>query len=443
MLGHVKSLDVCEMKKNKPLTVVDLFAGCGGFSLGLENAGFQTVFVNEIDDDARDSFIRNRLTCNELLSDKRFHSADIKDMVLGKGALARLWKALNVEFGLVKGELDLVVGGPPCQGFSLIGHRRSYQVDKELQPSNYLFEDMAYIIDSLRPRAFVFENVRGLLKARWAQGGTQGEIWARVLQTFQMLRGYDIAWELLFAKNYGVPQNRPRVILVGVRRDVKSSMLIDRDRLSMASKGDAIERGFLPPSKSNPPTLGALLDDLIDPNYQNGGRTLNYPNPARSDFQRMLRTPKGGGQPFPKGSVLTEQDYTKHSEKIVEKFSLMQSGAKKLFPDEFKTKKFVQRVLPREWGPVGPNITITSLPDDFVHYSQPRILTVREWARMQLFPDWYQFSGKRTTGGIWRAGNPRLGFHERELPKYTQIANAVPVGLAQAIGSHLAKILGR
>ena len=93
-----------------------------------------------------------------------------------------------------------------------------------------------------------------------------------------------------------------------------------------------------------------------------------------------------------------------------------------------KTKNFSQRVLKAKWGNSTPNITATSLPDDYVHYSQPRnIFTVREWARLQMFPDWYKFCGSRTTGGLRRAGNPQDGNFDRELPKYTQIGNAVPV----------------
>ena len=110
-------------------------------------------------------------------------------------------------------------------------------------------------------------------------------------------------------------------------------------------------------------------------------------------------------------------------------------------PMEFRNKKFSQKVLPRHWDKHGASITVTSLPDDYVHFEQPRILTVREWARLQMFPDWYEFSGKRTTGGSARAGNPRMGLFEREMPKYTQIGNAVPVGLARAVGKHIAQIL--
>jgi DNA (cytosine-5)-methyltransferase 1 len=99
-------------------------------------------------------------------------------------------------------------------------------------------------------------------------------------------------------------------------------------------------------------------------------------------------------------------------------------------------------VLPRRWGNQGPNITACCLPDDFVHYSMPRSLTVREWARLQTFPDWYQFAGKRTTGGIRRAGNPRESIFDREVPKYTQIGNAVAVKMAHEIGTHFRHVLG-
>ena len=110
-------------------------------------------------------------------------------------------------------------------------------------------------------------------------------------------------------------------------------------------------------------------------------------------------------------------------------------------PERFRTKKFAQKVLPRTWGKAGPTITACSAPDDYVHFCQPRSLTVREWARLQTFPDWYVFAGKRTTGGLRRAGNPREGIFDRELPKYTQIGNAVPVELAYNIGRNFVRLL--
>jgi DNA (cytosine-5)-methyltransferase 1 len=167
------------------LKVVDLFAGCGGLSLGLEQAGFVPVFVNELNNDARATYIRNRVDRYEWLAEQGFHACDVKEMVLNKKYLSSLEGRLRDNFGIEHGELDLLVGGPPCQGFSGIGHRRSYSVDKEQQPSNHLYQDMAAIIHRLRPRVFMFENVRGLLNARWASSGAKGEVWRDVFDTYK------------------------------------------------------------------------------------------------------------------------------------------------------------------------------------------------------------------------------------------------------------------
>lgn len=141
-----------------------------------------------------------------------------------------------------------------------------------------------------------------------------------------------------------------------------------------------------------------------------------------------------------KGASLTEHDFSYHAPRIVEKFTYM-IGNDSEIPEHMRTKKFAQRVLPEEWGEKGPSITATSMPDDYVHYSQPRILSVREWARLQMFPDWYLFKGPRTTGGRRRAGDPSAGLWKRDVPKYTQIGNAVPVELARKVGLHLASLL--
>ena len=146
------------------------------------------------------------------------------------------------------------------------------------------------------------------------------------------------------------------------------------------------------------------------------------------------------GESLSKGDKLNEHKYSNHKESVVNRFDYMikNNGA---IPDTYKTKKFAQRILPKKCNEKGPNITACSLADDFVHFSQPRSLTVREWARLQTFPDWYLFAGKRTTGGIRRAGNPRESIFDRELPKYTQIGNAVPVKLAYEIGKHFLNLI--
>ncbi len=424
------------MTTKPKLTVIDLFAGCGGLSLGLEQAGFTPVFVNELNADALRTYTLNRELVNPHLAEAGFHCNDVKQMVTNKQFITGLNRRLKDTFRIEKGEVDLVVGGPPCQGFSGIGHRRSYSVDKEQLPSNHLFQDMAYVIHRVQPRAFVFENVRGLLNAKWTDSGENGEIFRDVVATMGGIKGYRIAWRLVYAKDYGVPQNRPRVLLVGIRSDVT----VPGENHEAT---DAVARGFLPaPSGAKPPSVVELLDDLVDPLYLKGAlATETYPSAARTDVQKLLRTSHDKKRVAAKGDPLTEHEYSKHAPRILEKFRAMLADPSGGIPARFQTKKFAQRVLPREWGPDGPTITATSLPDDYVHYQQPRTLSVREWARLQMFPDWYQFAGKRTTGGIRRAGNPRAGIFDREVPKYTQIGNAVPVRLAYEVGKHLAGIL--
>lgn len=408
------------------LTTVDLFAGCGGLGLGLEQAGFETVFVNELHPNAMQTYLRNRPA--SLLSNPRNHVLDIRALSQDPAALDALASRLH----RAHGDIGLVVGGPPCQGYSHRGHRRSFEVAKVDTPSNHLYIDMATVIAALRPRAFVFENVRGLLTARWTAAGCKGEIWDDVYSHFEALtvkRGrrmlqYRLDWRLVSAAEFGVPQNRPRVILVGVREDILGRSSVD----SLVPSGDG-----------GAPDLIDLLGDLVDPAWQPGGTSLRYPSDPANDLQRLLRSapPHVDGLWSPQ---LFDQGYAKHSEAIVEKFQHMINNNGQI-PEHQMTKKFNQRVMPPRWGQRPPSITVTSTPEDLIHYEQPRIPTVREWARIQMFPDWYRFSGKRTTGGRRRAGDPSIGDWTRDLPQYTQIGNAVPVPLGRAIGEHLRRLI--
>jgi DNA (cytosine-5)-methyltransferase 1 len=413
--------------------VVDLFAGCGGLSLGLEKAGLHPIFVNELNKDAMSSYLKNREQTEPRLLSPEFHEHDIKKIVTTRGSIKKMSDAFKREYSLSieNGDLDLVVGGPPCQGFSGIGHRRSYSVDKEQLPSNHLFQDMAWVVNKLKPKIFLFENVKGLLSAKWTSSGTKGEIFEDVLDAFRSIKGYRVEYALVLAKDYGAPQNRPRVLVVGVRNDIN---LKPWEKIN-----SGVANGFLPPPTYDASDLVDLLGDLVDPKFQYGGSNTNYLSPASTSIQKLLRTGVDG-KVFPKGSLLTEQDYSNHSEKVIEKFTYMLKNNGEI-PPHLQTKKFAQRVLPARWGKVGPTITATSLADDYVHFSQARVLTVREWARLQGFPDWYQFAGSRTTGGLRRAGNPKEGIFDRELPKYTQIGNAVPVFLSEKVGLHFQKVL--
>ena len=419
------------MEINKKYTFIDLFAGCGGLSLGLENAGFFPLFVNELNKDALETYLLNRdLEYPHLRA--KYNSRDIKALVSDAGFFDRLFNDLAEDFGrdFDKGKVDLIAGGPPCQGFSGIGLRRSYSVDKVQLPSNHLFQDMAYFVHRVQPKFFLFENVEGLLRSRWTKDGAKGEIFREVMETFRSLDGYSVKFKLVYARDYGVPQNRPRVLAVGKRDDIQGNFL---------EGDDAVEGGYLPQPTLKYPDIKEIFSDLVDPEFEYGGSTDRYLFEPMNQWQRDIRTVPHTGRVSQKGEVLLEQEYSKHSSAVVERFQHMLANDGQI-PDHLKTKKFAQRLLPPKWGNKGPTITACSLPDDFVHYSQARSLTVRECTAANI-PRLVSFAGKRTTGGLRRAGNPREAVFEREVPKYTQIGNAVPVKLAEAVGEHFIKIL--
>ena len=417
-------------KKGPALKSVDLFAGCGGLSLGLENAGFETVFVNELHSDAMNTYLANRP--HSSLVEPENHSFDILEITKSAGQLNSLASRLRQRYG----DIDLVAGGPPCQGYSGIGHRRSFVLSKDEIPSNHLYRDMAAFVQAVQPKAFLFENVRGLLTSKWFPGGESGEIWRDVQSAFRRIsirKGrktleYQIGFHLVSAADYGVPQNRPRIIMIGIRSDLPAN-------LTLSNLGD----GLIPVPTYGAPNLDEFLGDLVDPNWIPGGSSNQYLNSVANTWQRRMRT-RPDGTPMSKGSELLEQEYSKHSEQIIAKFQFMLDNDGRI-PESMQTKKFAQRVLPSKWSEKGPSITATSLPDDFVHYKQPRVPTVREWARLQTFPDWYLFSGRRTTGGRRRAGDPDAGLWQRDVPRYTQIGNAVPVWLGEALGNHIRALI--
>lgn len=431
-------LENLEKSLDSPLTMIDLFAGCGGLSLGFEQQNFMPLLFSEINLHAAQTYMENRKG-HDIIPVGDVYSLTDDNLRL----MQHHWANKGID------DVDVICGGPPCQGFSGIGHRRTFKLDKEDIPSNHLFLEMVRIIKFVRPKVFLFENVRGLLTGRWTKSGNKGEIFKEVLAAFKAIEGYECEWDLVHAKEYGVPQNRPRVLLIGYRKDVlKSDKQTELFEVSEGKEGPspymagglARKRGFLPqPIKSPPPSLDELLSDLIDPEYDHGGATCTYPEKASTDIQKLLRRLPNGSV-AKKGAPLTEHEYSSHSEKVVEKFNHMLKNQGKI-ADQHQTKKFAQRLLPREWQAGGPNITATSLPDDYVHFEQARVPTVREWARIQTFPDWYNFRGPRTTGGRRRAGDPNAGLWERDVPKYTQIGNAVPVLLAVEVAKHIRSII--
>jgi len=414
------------MRRDGKLVFVDLFAGCGGLSLGLEDAGFHPILFSELNRSAAETYLANRpgLT-NRWVK-------DVHDLT--KHEIRSKWWPRWKADGIEEGEVDLVCGGPPCQGYSGIGHRRSYKVEKCDVPSNHLYKKMIDVIKIVKPKMFLFENVKGITFGRWTETGKKGEIWKDVQASFRKIKGYYVpAGIQLNSSNYGVPQRRPRVMIAGIREDLLHLFVKDPEGLA---------DGLLPLPQEGciAPDIRDVLGDLVDPHYLDRNATVTYPKEPKGDVQTYYRTRPGHRGIANNNVSVTEHEYSQHNQKIREKFAHMLANQGEI-PAEMQTKKFAQRVLPPRWNGQGPTITVTSLPDDFVHYEQPRIPTVREWARLQTFPDWYQFTGPRTTGGSRRAGIPTEGIWDREVPKYTQIGNAVPVKLAYEIGKHLAKIL--
>ena len=415
-------------------SMIDLFAGCGGLSLGFEMEGFHPLLFSEINLNAAQTYMINRKSENTVPVGDIYSLTNDNLRLLKEN-----WKLHGID------DIDIICGGPPCQGYSGIGHRRTFDLAKNEIPSNQLYQEMVRVVEFVKPKVFLFENVKGLLSGRRTKDGKKGEIFEVVLKAFKAIDGYHCEWDLVHAKNYGVPQNRPRVLIIGYRNDVWEGYeqiqleFGNEDPSPYAGGGSAVRNGLLPSKRFTPPSLTELLADLVDDDYVGGSSTTHYPSKANTDIQKWLRTAKNG-KLAQKGAQVTEQEYSAHSAKVIEKFQhMLQSGGE--IPEHMKTKKFAQRLLPKEWNGTGPNITATSLPDDYVHFSQPRVPTVREWARIQTFPDWYQFAGPRTTGGRRRAGDPDAGLWDREVPKYTQIGNAVPVLLANKVAKHVRKIL--
>ena len=400
---------------------IDLFGGCGGLSLGLEQAGFTIILFNELNAHAAATYQKNVINHHpafEFIKDARelLDKSKIKN-------LKNRWKEHNIN------DVDLLVGGPPCWGYSVIGYRRTFDRDKKNVGTNHLYKVMVNIIKSVKPKMFMFENVAGLMSSRWTKDGIKGEIWNDVEKSFYNIKGYRSKPHLVHGYDYGVPQNRPRVIIMGIRDDL--NFKVDEKKVC---------NGLLPePIDGKSTSIEELLSDLIDPSYPKTLGSDIYLSGAKNDIQRQFRT-MANGKLMRKGSPLANHTFSRHSRKVMERFKYM-LGHNGEIKDSMKTKKFGQRLLPPTWINGHPTITITSLPDDFIHFCQPRILSVREWARLQTFPDYYEFTGPRTTGGRRRAGDPSNDYFRRDIPQYSQIGNAVPVRMAREFGKHFMDIL--
>lgn len=403
-------------------TFVDVFAGCGGLSLGLKRAGWRGLFAIE-----KDAFAFDTLSSNFPAGDGPWSYAwpsaidcrpwDIRDL------LTEHREALH---GMA-GKVELLAGGPPCQGFSHAGRRR---LD---DPRNRLFEAYLELVEILKPRVVLVENVRGFASDFQGTGDRAIANFAAVLR--ESLGGsYDTNSAVIRAGDFGVPQVRPRFFLVGTAKELGATAAVAGffDDLRANSTRFLEERGL--PRR---PTSADAISDLevasngTFPSPETAGfEAIAYRGP-RSAYQEAMRD---GHEGCPSDTRLA-----RHRPPIRERFAAIIDAARAEgrlnvtisaeTRQAYQLKKLAIRVL----DPGRPSPTITSLPDDLLHYAEPRTLTVRENARLQSFPDWFSFKGKYTTGGDLR---------RNQVPRFTQVANAVPPLLAEQLGIGLMRLLG-
>lgn len=368
--------------KNKKFKVLDLFAGVGGLSYGFaHDDNFEIIAANEILGDMARAYTLNHPTV-------KMYNCDIKDFGL---------ENLEQDLGIHKGDIDIIVGGPPCQAFSTVGKR---VID---DPRGKLFQDYYRVLKEVEPRLFLFENVKGLLSIQ------NGELIKTILSLFESL-GYKIQYKILNSADYGVPQIRERVIIIGTK--LKSDFIYPK-ATHYSPDENTLFMGDLKPYL----TLAQAISDL--PFIKSGQESFEYSSEAKNEFQKLMR------QNAPKR--LMDHNAPKNSQALVKLMeSLPDGGTPKDIPEKLRPKSGFANTYCRLWWE-RPSTTITrnlSTPSSSrcIHPKAPRPLTTREGARIQCFPDNYIFYGSRSS-------------------KNLQIGNAVPtflsVALKDAIKTHL------
>ena len=401
---------------------IDLFAGCGGLSLGLHNAGWKGLFAIEKSIDAFKTLKHN-------LIDKKKHF-DWPEWLKINGEETELdiIDVLNThskELTALRGKVDMVTGGPPCQGFSSNGKRN--EADKR----NKLITHYLKFIELVQPKVLFFENVRGFTM-EFVKNKSKGKKYSIfVLEKLNEL-GYDVCGDIIDFSEYGVPQKRNRFILVGIRKDIAKKNKNTAEVFFENIKSN--REAFL---VSNSLSLNVNLEEAISDLLMVNGTNQS---PDTKSFKAGIYSDSNSNyQTFLRKGILTNtiadsHRFVNHRKDIVERFkSILKTEIRnKTISDQTKIdlglKKRTQIPL---FGKL-PAPTITTLPDDYIHYAEPRILTVREYARIQSFPDSYEFKGKYTTGGKRRIS---------EVPRYTQIGNAIPPLFGEQSGLILKQLL--
>lgn len=339
-------------------TVIDLFAGVGGLSLGFRNSGFDVVLANEYVESIARAYMHNH--------------PDTKMIV---GDITQL--DLESTFNPYKGKVDVVIGGPPCQGFSQKGQRKSVNDER-----NFLFRYYYDVVRLVQPKYFVMENVPNLLTSE------QGFFFREIEKLFADI-GYTLNAGVLNAADYGVPQNRNRAVIIGKLGDRAIS---------------------LPRPSQKKVTIWDAISDLAYLNSGEGDECQKYRTPAQSAYQKKLR--QGS-------SELHNHVATNHSPIALERMALIPPNAgREVLPQEHRTKSIYSGTWTR-MRTDEQSVTITTRFDTpssgkFTHPFLHRAITVREAARIQSFPDNFIFTGNKGS-------------------QMKQVGNAVPPLLAKAI----------
>lgn len=407
-----------QASENKPV-FIDAFAGCGGLSLGLLRAGWRGLFAIE-----KDAFAFDTLRTN-LTGRSARHAFEWPDWLEAKPWMIESLVEQHAEqLATLRGSIDLLAGGPPCQGFSSAGRRRT------ADPRNKLVELYLEFVELVRPRMVLIENVRGITYDFVAgdelasRRNFAGELVERLGSN------YHVYADTIRCSAFGVPQERPRFFLIGMLKSSFEQLPRGEDPFTRlrASRTLFLEQRSLTANVTSRQAISDLegTNAGVGPSPDTKGyEALLSPRPC-SRFQHLMRDGHDG--------LVSDTRLAKHRPHIVERFAKIIEECRAAgrlnvqLNQEMRKRYGMTKLATRVLDPSKPSPTITSMPDDLLHYSEPRTLTVRENARLQTFPDWFVFKGKYTTGGERRA---------REVPRFTQVANAVPPLIAEMWGEVL------
>lgn len=398
-------------------SVIDLFAGCGGLSLGLYQAGWNGLFAIEKNSCAFATLKHN-------LIEGKNHFAWPKWLPVEPLDIIEVNSKYSTELKMLQGKVDLVAGGPPCQGFSMAGKRMEDDI------RNLLVFSYIDFIRMVQPKLILFENVKGFTFAFGRNKNPDAIPYSQVVTKKLCELGYDVEGLIIDFSQYGVPQKRKRFILVGVKDGVEGAAKRFRQLLDK-NKEDFLKQNHLTEFCS----ISDAISDLLKQNGQTDtpdrkGFCSGFYGKAQSPYQKLMR--KGLKKSL---QIPNSHSFAHHSE---EKRQLFE----RLLAECPIRGKRIDGKAREDWGIRQRGITvldsmalaptITNMPDDYLHYCEPRIMTVRECARIQSFPDWYEFKSKYTTGGEMR---------KKEVPRYSQVGNAIPPLFAQQAGLVLKEML--